>query len=72
MVNMANLPQRQREVLHYIVRHIEDKQESPMQGEIADALGISPALVSQCLDALEEKGKISRIKHKHRSIEVLK
>ncbi|TXH52781.1 MAG: winged helix-turn-helix transcriptional regulator [Desulfurellales bacterium] len=72
MANLSNLPQRQREVLHFIVREIEDKGQSPTQDEIAAGLGMVKGQVSACLDALENKGKIKRTRYGHRSIEVVK
>lgn len=68
MVLLYNLPQRQREALHFIVQNIEQKQESPTTLEIADALGISIQQAHALLEALEEKKRIKRDKGKHRSI----
>ena len=71
MVTLYNLPARQREVLHFIVRNIEDKQESPTVREIAMGLDMADQQVSTLLKALEEKGRIKRDKYKHRSITIL-
>lgn len=71
MVKLFNLPERQRQVLHAIIRSIEDKGQSPTYEEIAEACKIQKAHVQDVLDALEKKGRIKRIAGAHRSIEVI-
>lgn len=68
MVMLHNLPQRQREVLHFIVRNIEDKHESPTIDEIANGTKLKYQQVHEILNVLEEKKRIKRDKFKHRSI----
>lgn len=71
MVTFHNLPSRQRQVLHFIVRTIEDKQESPTLQEIADANDMKVAQAQQIVNALVEKGKIKTTPHAVRSIEIV-
>lgn len=71
MVTFYNLPPRQRQVLHFIVRTIEDKQESPTLQEIADANDMKVSQAQNIVQALEAKGKIKTTAHKMRSIEVI-
>lgn len=71
MVLMTNLPQRQMEILHFIVRTIDDKKQSPTIKEIAEALDLKIPNVHSALDALEKKGKIKREKFCQRSIAVM-
>ena len=66
-----NLPENQRRVLHFIIRNIEDKGESPTHAEIAAAFDMSEQHVHNVLNALEKKGRIKRDKHQHRSITVI-
>lgn len=71
MVTLYNLPTRQREVLHFIIRNINDKEESPTLQEIADATKMKLSQVQQIIYALEAKKKISTTPHKSRSIVVI-
>ena len=66
-----NLPDKQRQALHFIVRYIDEKGQSPTHSEIADALDILPQQAHTILNALEKKGKIKRNKGAHRSIEII-
>lgn len=70
-ITFYNLPPRQRQVLHFIVRTIEDKQESPTLQEIADANNMQVAQAQQIVNALEAKGKIKTTPHAMRSIEIV-
>ncbi len=71
MTSLHNLPQRQREVLHFIIREIEEKDQSPTIKEIANHIGILEQQVHQCLKALKEKNRITWDKFKQRSITVI-
>jgi len=68
---MKNLTTKQKRVLDFIISYFKEKQESPIVEEIRSALGFkSVRSVTQYLDALVEKGYISREKT-HRSIRLV-
>ena len=67
-----DLPEGQRRVLHFVMRFIDENEQSPTQAEIADGLGMLEQQVYSTLKALEKKKKIKRIKGAHRSIVVSK
>lgn len=67
-----NLPEGQRRVLHFIMRNIEDKGESPTLDEIATEFEYTKQYAKKVLDALEKKGRIKRDKHQQRSITIVK
>jgi repressor LexA len=67
----SELSQRQRDILDYIVRTIEDRGYPPAVREIGEAVGLnSPSTVHAHLQALEEKGFLRRDPTKPRAIEV--
>jgi SOS-response transcriptional repressor LexA len=70
-IPLYNLPQRQREVLHYIIRHIDDAGQSPTLDEIALACNMHRQHAHKIIDALEKKGRISRTKGAARSITIV-
>ncbi len=65
---------RQAEMLRFIDRYQRDNRGvSPSYQEMSDFMGISAKSgVARIIDALVERGFITRIKHRHRSIEILK
>ena len=71
MVMMHDLPHRQRQVLHFIVRNIYDKKESPTAQEIADGTGLIIQQVQTIIRALVVKKKITRERYNHRSIKIV-
>ncbi len=68
----STLTQRQKEVLEFIISHIEQYGYPPSIPEIQEKFSFkSPNAVSDHLEALEKKGYIARRPHKSRGIEVL-
>src|SRR5437773_12549030 len=70
----ANMPvtRRQREILDYIGKHIEEKGYAPSFEEIARQFGFqSLATVHEHLTNLERKGYIRRTHNESRAIEVV-
>src|SRR6266498_2596510 len=70
----ANMPvtRRQREILDYIAKHIEEKGYAPSFEEIARQFGFqSLATVHEHLTNLERKGYIRRTHNESRAIEVV-
>ena len=66
------LTQRQKEILEFIISHIERYGYPPSIPEIQKNFSFkSPNAVSDHLEALEKKGYIARRPHKSRGIEVL-
>lgn len=69
---MDNLSPRQREILEFIMREIENKGYPPSVREIANAVDLrSPSTVHSHLNTLEELGYIRKDPTKPRTIEVL-
>lgn len=63
------LTPRQRELLAYL----SARDECPSFTEMRDALGLSSnGSVQRLIEALEAKGRIRRIRNRHRAIEVLR
>jgi repressor LexA len=68
----STLTQRQKEILEFIISHIEQYGYPPSIPEIQKEFSFkSPNAVSDHLEALERKGYIVRRPHKSRGIEVL-
>src|SRR3979409_129300 len=70
----AKMPvtRRQRELLDYITKHIEEKGDAPSFEEIAKQFGFqSLATVHEHLTNLERKGYIRRTHNESRAIEVV-
>jgi len=68
----STLTQRQKEILEFIISHIEQYGYPPSIPEIQKNFSFkSPNAVSDHLEALERKGYIARRPHKSRGIEVL-
>src|SRR5882762_6851197 len=70
----ANMPvtRRQREILDYVAKHIEEKGYAPSFEEIAKQFGFqSLATVHEHLTNLERKGYIRRTHNESRAIEVV-
>jgi len=68
----STLTQRQKEILEFIISHIEQYGYPPSISEIQEKFSFkSPNAVSDHLEALERKGYITRRPHKSRGIEVL-
>ncbi len=66
------LTRRQREILDYLTRHIDEHGYAPSFEEIAEAMGFgSLATVHEHLSNLERKGVIRRSFNEARAIEVL-
>ena len=69
---MRPLTKRQREILDYVVRHIDVNGYAPTITEIGKHFGLSStATVHKHLVKLEEKGAIERFPNEDRSIRVL-
>ena len=69
---MAELTNRQNEILEYIKRYIVANGYPPTVREIAKAMGVSsPATIHAHLGNLEEKGVIKKESTKNRAIELL-
>ena len=66
-----NLPDGQRNALEYIKQHIEEHDQSPTYNEIAAALGIKPPSARDFVLALAERGFLTIIPGKQRSIYLL-
>ena len=67
---MTALTPRQLDTLQFIRRFRDAHGYSPTLSEMADELGVTKSTVQQYVQALEEKGAISREKYCHRSIEI--
>jgi len=68
----STLTQRQKEILEFIISHIEQYGYPPSIPEIQEKFSFkSPNAVSDHLEALEKKGYIARRPHRSRGIEVL-
>ena len=66
------LTDRQRDVLAYIARSIEDNDVSPTLQEIGRAMGgISPTAALAHVAALEKKGYLRRTPHERRGLEIV-
>lgn len=63
---------KQKQILQFILEHLEEQGAPPTLREIADHFGFtSPASVKPHLEALEKKGYIRRHEHKARGIELV-
>jgi repressor LexA len=72
MKRQGGLTPRQRQILDYLVRTIQDKGYAPSVREIGEALGLSsPSTVHQHLTALEQKGFVRRHGDRMRALEVV-
>lgn len=70
---MKRVSERQREMLAYIVKYMDEHKYAPTVREISDALGgMSTSVCTYNLDALVELGCITRDKRVSRSIVLLK
>ncbi len=66
------ITKRQKEILDFVNAFVAAKGYAPSIGEIKAQFGInSPATVHQHLKNLQDKGLISRVPNRHRSIEVI-
>jgi len=68
---MAALPKRQKEILEFIRRRIEDEGAPPTFQEIADRFRIQIPTVQEHLAALERKGVIEKTKNRARGIRLV-
>jgi len=68
---VGNVTPKQLRVVRHIAEFIERHGCSPTLDEIAEALGVTKSTVQQYLQALEERGIISRARYSHRSIEIV-
>ena len=68
------LTRRQSDCLRFIIEYVEENDGvSPCFDEIGDAIGLrSKSGIHRLLSALEDRGFISRLKHKYRGITPLK
>lgn len=67
------LTERQREVLDFIARFVEERDVAPSLQEIGAALGgISPTAAFAHVVALERKGYLRRTPHERRGLEVIR
>jgi repressor LexA len=72
MKRHAGLTPRQKQILDYLIKTIQDRGYAPSVREIGDALGLSsPSTVHQHLTALEEKGVVRRHGDRMRALEVV-
>lgn len=71
-MEQSKLTKKQKAVLDFIKRYIEERKQAPYIREIQDACGITSykSAVDKLL-ALEKKGYIKRTLNKHRSIELV-
>lgn len=66
-----SLTKKQRKVLDFITKFVEDFGYAPTYREIAEAFDLSsPASIHQYMKALEEKGYVAMSKNESRSIEL--
>lgn len=66
-----SLTKKQRQVLDFITKFVEDFGYAPTYREIAEAFDLSsPASIHQYMKALEEKGYVAMSKNESRSIEL--
>jgi SOS-response transcriptional repressor LexA len=70
-IPLYNLPDGQRQVMHFIVREINDSGQSPTVAEISAACEMTPQHVNSILNNLEKRGRIKRVKHTSRSITIV-
>lgn len=71
-MEQSKLTKKQRGVLDFIKRYMQERKQSPYIREIQDACGIvSYKSAVDKLLALEKKGYIKRTLNKHRSIEII-
>src|SRR5438094_9475390 len=67
------LTNRQRDVLTYIARCIDENDVPPSLQEIGQALGgISPTAALAHVTALERKGYLRRVPHERRGLEIIR
>jgi SOS-response transcriptional repressor LexA len=70
---MIGLTRRQADTLAFIRGFVDRNGFSPNFDEIMDAVGMaSKSNVHRLLEALEERGAIRRVKHRARSIEIVR
>jgi len=67
---MTTLTPKQRRIMRLLAEYIEERGYSPTMEELADRAGVAKPTIQQYLHTLEEKGKISRTRYSHRSIEI--
>lgn len=71
-MEQSKLTKKQKGVLDFIKRYMQERKQSPYIREIQDACGIvSYKSAVDKLLALEKKGYIKRTLNKHRSIEII-
>jgi SOS-response transcriptional repressor LexA len=69
---MIGLTKRQGELLAFLTEYVAEHAIAPTVEEMCVALGLtSKSVVSRMLDALQERGRIRRIKHRARAIEII-
>jgi repressor LexA len=56
--------------MELLAEYIEEHGYSPTMDELADRAGLAKPTIQQYLQALEQKGAISRTRYSHRSIEI--
>ena len=62
------LPPQQHMVLSYIWEYWQDNKRPPIVKEIAGKMGKSPATIRHHIQALEQKGMVTRIPMMRRSL----
>lgn len=67
---MPQLTPRQREALGHIVSYIDEHGQSPTMVELADTMKIGKVTAYEHVCAIEEKGYLTRTRHRARSIEL--
>lgn len=68
-----NLTPRQRDLMLYVQRYVDEFGCAPTNQEITDALQLkSKAGTQRLLNGLEERGWLTRIPHRARAITILK
>lgn len=65
------LTEKQLHVLEFIREYRHHRQISPTLDEMATHFGVSKMTIHEHVRALEEKGAITRVKHRARSIELV-
>lgn len=65
------MTKRQAQLLGFIKSYMAEQGFSPSYSEIALALGLGKSGIHRLVLALEAQGKIKRLAHRHRSVEVV-
>ena len=67
------LTSKQRELLIFLTKYLEDNEVSPSFDEMREAVGLaSKSGIHRLVSALEERGYIRRLANRARAIEILR